>query len=100
MGTSLSASAGQIWIRLRRCGEQPRPPGRVDQQVVEQLVAADQQVGHPGTRQPGLRHAIAPAVINGLLDFGQLPTDVAHHRLGALAGSGVGGLLHGFHSVG
>jgi hypothetical protein len=57
---------------------------------VEQLVDADQHVGHPGARQPGLRHAIAPAVINGLLDFGQLPADVAHHRLGALAGSGVG----------
>ena len=28
-------------------------------------------------------------MINGLLDFGQLPADVAHHRLGALAGSGV-----------
>jgi len=33
---------------LRRCGEQPRSPGRIDQQVVEQLVAADQQMGHPG----------------------------------------------------
>ena len=85
---------------MRRCGEQPRPPGRVDQQVDEQLVAADQQVGHPGARQPGLRHAIAPAVANGLLDLGQLPADVAHHRLGALAGNGVGRLLHGFHSVG
>ena len=67
---------------------------------MEQLVAADQQVDHPGARQPGLRHVIAPAVINGLLDFGQLSADVAHHRLGALAGSGAGRLLHGFHSVG
>ena len=67
---------------------------------MEQLVAADQQVGHPGARQPGLRHAIAPAMANGLLDFGQLSADVAHHRLGALAGSDVGRPLHGFHSVG
>jgi hypothetical protein len=27
-----------------------RPPGRVDQQVVQQLFAADQQVGQPGAR--------------------------------------------------
>jgi hypothetical protein len=32
--------------------------------------------------------------------LGQLPADVAHHRLGALAGRGVGRLLHGYHSVG
>ena len=100
MGQAKGASAGQISIRLRRCGAQPRPLGRVDQQVVEQLDAADQQVGHPGARQPGLRHAITPATADGLLNFGQLPADVAHHRLGALAGSGVGWLLHGFHSVG
>ena len=80
------------------------PLGRVAQQVVEQLLAADQQVGHPGARQPRLRHAITPATANGLLDFGKLPADIAHHHLGALAGgdagSSAGRLLHGFLFVG
>ena len=57
-------------------------------------------MGHPGARQAGLRDAIAPAAADGLLDFGELPADVAHHRFGALAGGGAGRSLHGRHSVG
>ena len=50
-----SASTGQVWIGFRRFGEQPRPPGRIDQQAVQQLLAEDEQVGDPGARQLGLR---------------------------------------------
>jgi hypothetical protein len=48
-----------------------RPLGRVDQQVVESFLAADQRVGQPGARQPGLRHAISFAAPKGLLNLGQ-----------------------------
>ena len=39
-----------------------------------------------------LRHAIAPAAADGLLDFGWLAADVIHHRIGGFAGVVWGGL--------
>lgn len=35
-----------------------RPLGRIDQEVVQQLPATDQQVRHPGARQPWLCHKV------------------------------------------
>ena len=77
-----------------------RPLGRIDQQVVQQLCAADQQVGHPVARQLRFGDEIAAALPDGLLDLRQLPVDVADHRLGALAQCRLRRDLHGLHSGG
>jgi len=62
-----------------------RSSGGVDQQVVHQLAGADQQMGHPGPRQPGLGDGIAAAPADGLLDLRQFTVDVADHRFCGLA---------------
>jgi len=80
--------------------DSPWTPSAVDQQVLQELTAAQQQVGHGCSGDPGFGHPVTAAVGQGGAEFRDLPANVGRHHGGAFAGGGAGRLLHDFHSVG
>jgi len=60
--------------------------GGVDQEVVEQLRATEEQMRHPGAGQAGFCGLISAAAHDGPFNFGQFAADVAHHLGSGFAG--------------
>ena len=69
-------------------------PGGVDQQVLKELPAAEQQVGQGRSGDPGFGHSVPTAVGQGGTDLPELPVDVGRHHGGAFAAQRPG-WLHG-----
>ena len=70
----------------------PWSPGGVDQQVLQEIPAAQQQVGQGRSGDPGFGDPVAAAVGQGGTDLPELPADVAAitavlSRRGGLVGS-------------
>ena len=72
----------------------PWSPGRVDQQVLQELPAAQQQVGQGRSGDPGFGDKVPAAVGQGGADLPELPADVGCHHGGAFAAQWPG-WLHG-----
>lgn len=84
-GTVCCRSNGAI-----RGRQPPRPLRCVDQQVLEQRPAAQQQVRQQRGRHPGLRDPISPAGGPGGPELPQLSGDVDHHHRSGLWRRGIG----------
>ena len=80
--------------------DSPWSPGGVDQQVLQELPAANEQVGQGRSGDPVFGHKVAAAVGQGGADLPELPADVGRHHGGAFAGRGAGRLLPDLHSAG
>ena len=63
----------------------PWSPGGVDQQVLQELPAAQQQVGQGRSGDAGFGDKVAAAVAQGGAEFPDLPADVGRHHGGAFA---------------
>jgi hypothetical protein len=72
----------------------PWSPGGVDQQVLQELPAAEQQVGQGRSGGPGLGDKVPAAVGQGGTEFPEFPADVGRHHGGAFAAQRPG-WLHG-----
>ena len=68
--------------------------GRVDQQVLQELPAAKEQVGQGRSGDPGFDDKVSAAVGQGDADLHELQADVGRHHGGASAGQWAG-WLHG-----
>jgi hypothetical protein len=72
----------------------PWAPGRVDQKVLQELPAAEQQVGQGRSGDPGFGDKVSAAVEQGGADLPELPVDVGRHHGSAFAAQRPG-WLHG-----
>ena len=72
----------------------PRPAGGVDQQVLQELAAAEQQVCQGRSGDPGFGHKVPAAMGQGGSNLRELPADVGRHHGGAFAAQRPG-WLHG-----
>ena len=66
----------------------PWSPGGVDQQVLQELPAAEQQVGQGRSGDPGFGHKVPAAVGQGGADLPEFPADVGRHLGSASRGEG------------
>ena len=75
-------------LSIARCPlplDPPWSPGGVDQQVLQELPAAEQQVGQGRSGDPGFGDKVPAAVGQGGADLPELPADVGRHHGGAFA---------------
>jgi hypothetical protein len=72
----------------------PWSPGGVDQQVLQELTAAEQQVGQGCSGDAGFGHKVPAVVGQGGADLPELPADVGSHHGGAFSAQRPG-WLHG-----
>ena len=72
----------------------PRTPGGVDQQVLQELPAAEQQVGQGRCGDARFGHKVTVAVGQRSADLPEFPADVGRHLGGAFASRWLG-WLHG-----
>ena len=80
-----------------RCPLPLDPPwslGGVDQQVLQELPAAEQQVGQGRSSDPGFGDKVPAAVGQGGAEFPELPAEVGRHHGGAFSAQWPG-WLHG-----
>jgi hypothetical protein len=72
----------------------PGPAGGVDRQVLQELSAAQEKVGHGCSCDPGFGHKVPAAVGQGDADLPEFPADVGRHHGGAFVAQRPG-WLHG-----
>jgi len=74
--------------------DSPWPPGGVDQQVLQELAATEQQVGQGRSGDPGFGDKVPAVLGQGGADLPELPADVGRHYGGAFSAQWPG-WLHG-----
>ena len=72
----------------------PWSPGGVDQQVLQELPAAQEKVCQGRSGDPGFGHSVVAAIGQGGTDLPELPADVGRHYGGAFSAQWPG-WLHG-----
>jgi hypothetical protein len=84
-------------LSIARCPlplDPPWSPGGVDQRALQELPAANEQVGQGRCGDPGFGDKVPAAVGQGGAEFPELPADVGCHHGGAFAAQRPG-WLHG-----